>query len=396
MVFFHHLMLDLPHAIVNYFMICSMSNPLEDLVPSTSEFTQVPSARPSRVSRRFFLAATAALAAVGLAACGGGGAGGEGGMKQFSFGTQPVIAYGMFEVAKDGGAYKEKGVETNLVSFDSGSPELEAMAGGSIKAGTMGATPVLIAAGQGLIKDLKIVSITDNPSNGYSILSRSDLGTVADLKGKTVAGTAGSNYQYFLFRALEKFGMSETDINFVNAEPADAQAAFIAGRVDAIVPPESARFLIPERRPDTKVLFEAKDFTTGPGPTEPFDVFDVIVAPDAVARDPESGLPEFLAAFHGPTVSKLKTDPSGVYDQVTKWLNGVTQAGITKEAVQNQFEVSTFYGQDEVLELMEGERMEKSLQQQFDFLVSAGRAKGSLDAANIISTDAIKKAIELK
>lgn len=348
----------------------------------------------SRMALRLGGLALAAVTAAALAACSTPAAsapddGDE--TTTMNFGIQPVIAYGMFQVAQEDGFFTDSNVESTLISFDSGSPELEAMAGGSIDAGTMGATPVLIAAAAGLISDLKIVSITDNPSNGYSILSDPSITSVADLKGKTIAGTAGSNYQYFLYRALEKYGLTDADITFVNAEPADAQASFIAGRVDAIVPPESARFLIPERRPDTNVLFTAEDFTSGPGSKEPFDVFDVIVAPGAKASDP--ALASFLEAFHGPTVSKLRDDPDAVYSQVTTWLNSATQAGIEQDAVKNQFDVSTFYDAQEALDLMSGDRVVSSLQQQFDFLVSAGRATGKLDASTLIDTSALESVV---
>jgi NitT/TauT family transport system substrate-binding protein len=354
------------------------------------------------IRRRFIAAAVATGAvALSLSACGGSGAGagasgsGSGsGSKSLSFGTQPVIAYGMFQVAQDKGYYKKQGVSVKLVSFDSGSPELEAMAGGSIQAGTMGATPVLTAAGQGLIKDLKIISLTDNPSGGYSILADPSIKSVADLKGKKIAGTAGSNYQYFLNRALAKYGLSENDVEFINAEPPDAQAAFLARRVDAIVPPESARFLIPEKRPDTKVLFTAADFTKGPGATDPFDVYDVIVAPGSVVKDRTDVLASFLAAFHGDTVRQLNDDPTGTYTAITNWLNSAGQAGVKQDAVQNQFKLSTFYGPAEVRKLMKSDRVVKSLQQQFEFLVKAGKASGELDARSLIDTTVIDRVVQ--
>lgn len=349
-------------------------------------------------SRRRVMSLAGAALLLGLAACGGSGDAGQEGDAaagaELTFGTQPVIAYGLFQVAADEGYFEAEGVAVELVSFDSGSPELEAMSGGSIDAGTMGATPVLVAAAQGLIKDLRVVSITDNPSNGYSILSDASITSVADLAGKTVAGTAGSNYQYFLNRALAKFGLSEGDVEFVNSEPADAQAAFIAGRVDAIVPPESARFLIPERRPDTNVLFTAEQFTEGPGSTEPFDVYDVIVAPASVVEEDGEALSAFLRAFHGPTVDQLRESPEQTYAAVTEWLNSSGQAGVEQEAVESQFTVSEFYSAEEALELMEGDRVSSSLQQQFDFLLSIDRASGELDVETLLDPRALQQASE--
>lgn len=346
-------------------------------------------------SKKGRTAAAVAASVTLLAACGSaGGVATEEEALALSFGTQPVIAYGLFEVAQEHGFYEDAGVDVELVSFDSGPPELEAMSGGSIQAGTLGATPVLVASGQGLIEDLRIVSITDDPSGGYSILSDASITSVADLEGRTVAGTAGSNYQYFLNRALAKFGLSEDDVEFVDSEPPDAQAAFIAGRVDAIVPPESARFLIPERRPDTNVLFTAEDFTSEPGPTDPFEVYDVIVAPGDVVEDQGEALSRFLRAFHGDMVDRLDVSPDETYQEVVDWLNSEGQAGVDEAAVRNQFELSAFYGAEEVVELMQDGSLSASLQLQFDFLVDAGRASGELDVESLIDTSVIEQAAE--
>ncbi len=48
--------------------------------------------------------------------------------------------------------------------------------------------------------------------------------------------------QYFLARALAKHGMKMADIEFVNLPVGDAQSAFLAGRVDAVVPSLNGRY----------------------------------------------------------------------------------------------------------------------------------------------------------
>ena len=63
----------------------------------------------------------------------------------------------------------------------------------------------------------------------------SPLQTVADLKGKNVALNKGSNVHYLLVKALEKAGVSYSDIKTSFLPPADARAAFEKGAVDAWV-----------------------------------------------------------------------------------------------------------------------------------------------------------------
>jgi len=56
---------------------------------------------------------------------------------------------------------------------------------------------------------------------------------------------------------LAKFDMKLSDVDFVNLAAADGQAAFVAGRVDAIVPSDNGRFCIMSERTDTRELSRA-------------------------------------------------------------------------------------------------------------------------------------------
>ena len=85
-----------------------------------------------------------------------------------------------------------------------------------------------------------------------------------------VAATGGTALHYFLARVLAKFDMKLSDVDFVNLAAADGQAAFVAGRVDAIVPSDNGRFCIMSERTDTRELFTCDGFTKPPGPTQPF------------------------------------------------------------------------------------------------------------------------------
>ncbi|MFO1070329.1 MAG: aliphatic sulfonate ABC transporter substrate-binding protein [Geminicoccaceae bacterium] len=68
-----------------------------------------------------------------------------------------------------------------------------------------------------------------------ALVTRPDTGikTVADLKGKRVAVTRGTDPYIFLLRALAANGLSEADITPVLLQHADGRAALEAGQVDA-------------------------------------------------------------------------------------------------------------------------------------------------------------------
>lgn len=63
----------------------------------------------------------------------------------------------------------------------------------------------------------------------------SGIQSIKDLKGKTIAVAKGSSSWGLLQHALKKEGISPDDVKLVNLQPADAQAAYQGGQVDAWV-----------------------------------------------------------------------------------------------------------------------------------------------------------------
>lgn len=117
--------------------------------------------------------------------------------------------------------------------FTSGPPMLEALGAGAIHVGYVGNTPPIIAAGAG--QEFKIVQASSYGGEGDAVLvpEGSDITSVEQLKGKTVAVAQGSSANYNLLAQLEKAGLSWGDITVSNLQPADALAAFGEGHVDA-------------------------------------------------------------------------------------------------------------------------------------------------------------------
>lgn len=127
---------------------------------------------------------------------------------------------------------KSLGVESvKWVEFQFGPPMLEALGLAAIDIGAVGDTPPIFAQAAGA----KVVYVAAYPAAGNAILVPKDspIKTVADLKGKRVAVAKGSNSHAFTVRALAHVGLGLKDIEPVFLAPADATAAFNAGRVDA-------------------------------------------------------------------------------------------------------------------------------------------------------------------
>jgi sulfonate transport system substrate-binding protein len=84
---------------------------------------------------------------------------------------------------------------------------------------------------------LVYLAVTVPSPHGDAILVPKDssIPTLADLKGKTIAFTRGSNAQYFPIRALEYAHIGLSEVRQAGLSPTDARAAFENGSVDARV-----------------------------------------------------------------------------------------------------------------------------------------------------------------
>ncbi|MET8472969.1 ABC transporter substrate-binding protein [Streptomyces sp. NPDC006422] len=118
-------------------------------------------------------------------------------------------------------------------TFTSGPPLLEAINAKAVDVGGVGNTPPVFAAGAD--SKIKVVSASHGTAKGDTILVPKDskLKSPAGLKGRSVAVAQGSSAHYQLVASLKKVGLGLKDIKVKYLQPADALAAFTAGKVDA-------------------------------------------------------------------------------------------------------------------------------------------------------------------
>ncbi|MFT4084885.1 MAG: ABC transporter substrate-binding protein [Nocardioides sp.] len=118
-------------------------------------------------------------------------------------------------------------------SFTSGPPMLEALEAGSIDVAMVGNTPPIFAAAAN--GGFKVVAAANYTGEGDAIVvpKGSSITSVAQLKGKKVAVAPGSSANYNLLGQLAKAGLSLSDVDVAELQPADALAAFANGSVDA-------------------------------------------------------------------------------------------------------------------------------------------------------------------
>jgi sulfonate transport system substrate-binding protein len=109
---------------------------------------------------------------------------------------------------------------------------LEFLNAGSIDFGSTAGSAALVAKING--NPIKSIYVYSRPEWTALVTTKdSKISTVADLKGKRVAVTRGTDPHIFLVRALLDAGLSEKDITPVLLQHADGKTALIRGDVDA-------------------------------------------------------------------------------------------------------------------------------------------------------------------
>ena len=109
---------------------------------------------------------------------------------------------------------------------------LEFLNAGSIDFGSTAGSAALVARING--NPIKSVYVYSRPEWTALVTTKdSGIATVADLRGKRVAVTRGTDPHIFLVRALLDAGLSEKDITPVLLQHADGKTALIRGDVDA-------------------------------------------------------------------------------------------------------------------------------------------------------------------
>jgi sulfonate transport system substrate-binding protein len=128
--------------------------------------------------------------------------------------------------------FAKDGISIVWVQSAGSNKALEFLNAGSIDFGSTAGSAALVARING--NPIKSIYVFSRPEWTALVTTKdSRISTVADLKGKRVAVTRGTDPHIFLVRALLDAGLTEKDITPVLLQHADGKTALIRGDVDA-------------------------------------------------------------------------------------------------------------------------------------------------------------------
>ncbi|MEO6879802.1 MAG: aliphatic sulfonate ABC transporter substrate-binding protein [Mycobacteriaceae bacterium] len=108
----------------------------------------------------------------------------------------------------------------------------ENLRAGVVDFGSTAGTPALLARANG--SPQKVVDVYSQPEWSAIVVAKgSPITDVAQLKGRKIAATLGTDPYFFLLQTLATAGLSPSDVQIVNLQHADGKTALERGDVDA-------------------------------------------------------------------------------------------------------------------------------------------------------------------
>lgn len=268
-------------------------------------------------------------------------------------------------VAQERGLFEQAGLDVDLKYFGDYTASLDALVAGQVDVNAQTLNDTLFAVASGAKQ--KVVVVNDNSTGNDQVICDAKVGSVADLKGKTVAAEAGVVDHFLLLQGLATAGMSEKDIAFRGVKTDAAAAAFEGGQFDcvAVFAPFTLQAL---KRPGSRVLISSKDF--------PGVIPDHLVATDRAARN-AAAMRKLVDAWYA-TLAAIRADPEGTRAIMA------AKAGLSPAEYQELESGTTLFTAEQAARAFEDRpgdptSLPEMARRINPFLVSSGLAKNEAD-----------------
>jgi len=157
-------------------------------------------------------------------------------------------------------ALQEQGIGVEWVLSAGSNKANEYLRSEAVDFGSTAGAAALLARANG--SPIKTVYIYSKPEwTALVVAADSPITSVAELKGKKVAATKGTDPYFFLLRSLNEAGLTGADVEVINLQHADGRTALERGEVDAWagLDPHMAAS---ELEAGSKLLYRNIDFNT--------------------------------------------------------------------------------------------------------------------------------------
>jgi NitT/TauT family transport system substrate-binding protein len=211
-------------------------------------------------------------------------------------------------IAAKEGYYKKHGLNVTYTVIEDPVQRFNAFKAGSLNAIATTVDTYSRTYAKG-IKSVEVLGL-DASAGGDGIVAEKGITKVEQLKGQSVAVSAGSTSQWLLAYVLSLHHMSLKDVKQIDLTSGDAGAAFAAGRVKVAVTwqPWLSRA---QQNPNGHVLVSTKQYPT-------IITDHVAFAPSFVKQHPDE-IKAFIAAYND-AMKLIRTNPDTAFGDVKSYL----------------------------------------------------------------------------
>ena len=197
---------------------------------------------------------------------------------------QSTLAY----IALSKGYFLNEGLDVQPQMHSSGKKALESVLDGKADFATVAETPVMFSVLRG--DRIFIIANIESSSMNNGVLARPDAGIAraADLKGKRIGFTPGTNVDFFLDSFLTAQGLTRKDISPVPLAPEELQDALLTRKVDAVSTWTHLLIQIKRQLGAQALVFYDQEIYT--------EIFNIAAMQDFVQQNPQT-VARFLRAL---------------------------------------------------------------------------------------------------
>ena len=176
----------------------------------------------------------------------------------FAFYSPPSLVIRKFGWAEQ--EFAKAGTKVRWVQSAGSNRALEFLAADAVDFGSTAGLAAVLSRANG--NPIKTVFVYSRPEwTALAVPKDSPIKTLADLKGKTIAATKGTDPYLFTLRALQVAGLSKKDVELVHLQHADGRVALEQKRVDAWAGLDPL-LAASELEAGTRIIYRNVDFNT--------------------------------------------------------------------------------------------------------------------------------------
>lgn len=208
-----------------------------------------------------------------------------------------------------------------------------------------------------------IVLVSDTLEGGDGLAVKRAIENGADLRQKRIAVEIGTDEHFLLFKALQQFGLTISDVVLVPSTSSEAKDRFIAGDVDACFTYEP--FLSEAAaKGDGKIIKTTLDF--------PGYMIDVLVGRSEAIKQREKDYRNVIAAWYK-AQAYIKQNPEAAFALIAPNEN------MDEKSFAGFYNSFTFFSLEENRSLLDSPAFTAKLQEIAEFIQSNELEKGNID-----------------